>query len=93
MKKLVTLLGPLAAAAVMSACGPDMNAINQATQSAQASATRATAAAQSAENAANQAEAAAKQADDGANAAQASVARANDAVARLEAEFSSSVTK
>ncbi len=93
MKKLVTVFGVLAAAAVMTACGPDMNAINQSTQTAQSSATRAQAAAQNADNAANQAAAAAKQAEDEANAAQAAVARANDAVARLEAEFSSSVTK
>lgn len=93
MKKLVTVFGVLAAAAVMTACGPDMNSINQSTQTAQSAATRAQAAAQSADTAASQAEAAAKQASDGADAAQASVARANDAVARLEAEFSSSVTK
>lgn len=93
MKKLVTVFGVLAAAAMMSACGPDMNAINQSTQTAQSAATRAQADAQSADNAATQAETAAKQADEGANEAQASVARANDAVARLEAAFSSSVTK
>jgi len=93
MKTLVTSLGILALAGLMAACGPDMNAINQATQRAESDAQRASAAATSAEAASAQAQDAAKKADEEAAGAQEAVSRANDAVARLEAAFSSSVTK
>ena len=72
MKTLASLLGILAMAAFLSACGPDMNQINQASEKAEADVTRSEAAAKSAED---------------------SVRKANDAVARLEAAFSTSVTK
>jgi hypothetical protein len=93
MKTLVTSLGILALAGLMAGCGPDMNAINQATQRAESDAQRASAAATSAEAASAQAQEAAKKADEEAAGAQEAVSRANDAVARLEAAFSSSVTK
>ncbi|MGH7221723.1 MAG: hypothetical protein ACRELF_00680 [Gemmataceae bacterium] len=93
MKTLATILGALAMAAMLSACGPDMKTINSATDRAQADATKAEAASNQAEASANQAESAAKQANDAAAGAQDAVARANDAVSRLEAEFASSVTK
>jgi methyl-accepting chemotaxis protein len=93
MKKLASLLGILSLAAFMAACGPDMNAINAATQKAETDANNANTAAQNAETSAQQAQAAAQKADQGATEAQDSVRRANDAVARLEAAFSTSVTK
>ncbi|HUO06192.1 MAG TPA: hypothetical protein VMU16_13425 [Candidatus Binataceae bacterium] len=93
MKKLVSLLGVMAMAGMLAACGPDMKAISDASDRAEADATKAEASANSAEAAANQADAAAKQASDAAAGAQDAVRRANDAVSSLEAKFSTSVTK
>lgn len=93
MKKIASILGILALSGFMAACGPDMNLINQASQKAESAASRAGTAAQNAEASASQAQAAAQKADQGAASAQDSVRRANDAVARLEAAFSTSVTK
>jgi hypothetical protein len=93
MKTLATFLGILSLAAFMAACGPDMSAIDASTQKAESDASRAQAAATGAEGAAQQALAASQKADQEAASAQDSVRRANDAVARLEAAFSTSVTK
>jgi ABC-type transporter Mla subunit MlaD len=93
MKKLIGALGILSMAGLLAACGPDMKSINNSTSKAEASATRADAAANNAEAAAAQADAADKKAEDGATSAEAAVAKANDAVARLEAAFATSVTK
>jgi len=93
MKKLASILTILGLAAFVSACGPDMAAINQASDKAEADVTRAETAASAAEAAAAQAEAAAKHAEDAASGAEDAVRRANDAVSRLEASFTTSVTK
>jgi hypothetical protein len=82
MKTLVKILGAVAVTALVTACGPDMKTINSASERAEADATKAEASANAAEAAANQAAQAAQQ-----------VRRANDAVSRLEAAFSTSVTK
>jgi len=92
MKTLAYALGALMIVG-LTACGPDMRVINNASEKAEADATQAEAAANSAEASANQADAAAKQADASAAGADDAVRRANDAVSRLEAYFSSSVTK
>ncbi len=92
MKKLAYALGVLAILG-FTACGPDMKTINNASEKAEADATRAEAAANSAEASANQADAAAKQAETAAAGADDAVSRANNAVSRLEAYFASSVTK
>jgi hypothetical protein len=95
MKTLAYALGALAIFGMLglTACGPDMRVINNASEKAEADATQAEAAANAAEASANQADAAARQADTAASGAQDAVNRANDAVSRLEAYFSSSVTK
>jgi hypothetical protein len=67
--------------------------ITAAKEKAQSDASTAGSAAQSAEAASQQAQTAAQQADAGANEAADSARSADDAVARLEAAFSSSVTK
>jgi hypothetical protein len=92
MKKLIGALGILTLTAVVG-CGPNMQQINESSDKAEASATRAEAAAKSAEDAAAQAEAAAKKAEEAAAGAEDAVHKANDAVARLEAAFATSVTK
>ena len=78
--------------AFAAACS-DSAAISASRQKAESDASRASAAAQSAEAAAQQAKAASQRADGGATDAADSARRADDAVARLEAAFSSSVTK
>ena len=93
MKTLVSLLGVLAVVSFVSACGPDMKAINAATDKANGDATRAEAAANSAAQSASQADAAAKQAEDAASGAEDAATRARNAADRLEAMFSTSVTK
>jgi hypothetical protein len=93
MKTLVGVLGILAVAGALAACGPDMKVIQEATNRAQAAASKAESDATAAEGAANQAEAAAKRASEAASGAEDSVRRANDAVSRLEAAFATSVTK
>jgi ABC-type transporter Mla subunit MlaD len=92
MKTLVYTLAGVALFA-MTACGPDMRTINNASEKAEADATQAEAAANSAEASATQADAAANQANQAASGAEDAVRRANDAVSRLEAYFASSVTK
>jgi hypothetical protein len=93
MKTIVKLLGVVAATAMVTACGPDMKVINNATERAQADATKAEASANAAEASANQAASAAQQAETAASGAEDAVRRANDEVSRLEAAFSTSVTK
>lgn len=93
MKTLASTLGILTLMAFMTACGPDMNAINQSTQTAESASTRAQAAAQSADQAANQASAAAQQADQAAAGAQSSADRAKNTVEALKNFFASTVTK
>jgi ABC-type transporter Mla subunit MlaD len=96
MKKLAYTLGAMALFGLtvgLTACGPDMRTINNASEKAEADATQAEAAANSAEASANQADAAARQAETAASGAEDAVRRANDAVSRLEAYFASSVTK
>jgi hypothetical protein len=93
MKKIVKVLGVVAVTAFMTACGPDMKTINNASERAEADATKAEASANAAEASANQAATAAAQADTAASGAEDAVRRANDAVSRLEAAFSTSVTK
>jgi hypothetical protein len=93
MKKVATFIGILSIAAFAAACSGNQDAINAATQKAQADATRAQASATAAEQSSQQALAASQKADQEAASAQDSVRRANDAVARLEAAFSTSVTK
>ncbi|MGD0288348.1 MAG: hypothetical protein ABSC63_01670 [Candidatus Binataceae bacterium] len=92
MKNLVKSMVVVMMVAFVAACA-DGAAISAAKQKAEADASRAGAAAQSAEAAAQQAQAAAQRADAGATEGADSSRRANDAVARLEAAFSSSVTK
>ena len=89
MKKMASLLGILSLALFLGACASLESYQQQAEASAQKAATDAT----NAQNSASQAAASAKQAQDNAAAADASVASANDAVSRLEAFFSTSVTK
>jgi len=93
MKTLASLLGIAALATLISACGPDMQVINDANGRAEASATKAEAAANTADQSAAAADAAAKKAEEAASGAEDAVRRANDAVARLEAAFATSVTK
>jgi ABC-type transporter Mla subunit MlaD len=96
MKTLTYALGALAIFGLsvgLTACGPDMRVINNASEKAEADATQAEAAANAAEASAAQADAAAQKADAAASGAQDAVNRANDAVSRLEAYFASSVTK
>jgi hypothetical protein len=93
MKTLASLFAILTMATFMTACGPDMNAINQLNDKAEASATKAEASAKNAEDSAALADASAKKAEDAATGAEDAVRRANDAVARLEAFFSTSVKK
>jgi formyltetrahydrofolate synthetase len=93
MKTLASLLGIVAMAGFISACGPDMKVINDATAKAQADVTKAEASAKGAEDSAAVADAAAKKAEDAAAGAEDAVRKANDSVARLEAAFATSVTK
>jgi hypothetical protein len=93
MKTTLKLLGVVAVTALVTACGPDMKVINNATERAQADANKAEASANAAEASANQAAQAASQADAAASQSEDAVRRANDAVSRLEAAFSTSVTK
>jgi hypothetical protein len=93
MTKSVGFLAGIAALVLISGCGPDMNAINQATTKAESGASRAQASATGAEQAAQRAQAAAQKAEGNATAADASAHKASDGVARLEAMFSTSVTK
>jgi hypothetical protein len=92
MKTMIYLLAGVALLGV-TACGPNMQVINNASEKAEADATQAEAAANSAEASASQADAAANQANQAASGAEDAVRRANDAVSRLEAYFASSVTK
>jgi hypothetical protein len=93
MKTWAGVLGILAVAGALSACGPNMAVITENNRRAEAAASKADAAASSAEQAANAADAAAKKASEEASGAEDSARRANDAVSRLEAYFASSVTK
>jgi hypothetical protein len=93
MKTWVGVLGMLAMAGMLSACGPDMKVIQENTNRAQAAASKAESDATAAEQSATTAEAAAKKATDDATAAEDASRRANDAVSRLEAAFATSVTK
>jgi uncharacterized lipoprotein YajG len=92
MKKLASGLAILSASVLIAAC-TDQAKIDAATQRATSDAQRAEAAATSAQTASQNAMAASQKADQEAASAQDSVRRANDAVARLEAAFSTSVTK
>src|ERR1019366_1275742 len=85
-KTIASVLGVVAMGAFMTACGPNMQTINNASERAEADAT-------AAEASANQAATAAQQAETAASGAEDAVRRANDAVSRLEAAFSTSVTK
>ena len=89
MKKTISLLGILSMALFLGACASLVPYQTQAEGSAQKAATDAT----NAQNSASQAAASATQAQNAAASADASVASANDAVSRLEAYFSTSVTK
>jgi hypothetical protein len=93
MKTWVGILGILAVAGALTACGPDMKVIQENTNRAQAAQSKAESDATAAEQSATTAEAAAKKASDDATAAEDASRRANDAVSRLEAAFSESVTK
>jgi uncharacterized lipoprotein YajG len=93
MKTILKVLGVVAATALVTACGPDMKTINNATDRATADAQKAEASANAAEASATQAAQAASQADAAASQSEDAVRRANDAVSRLEAAFSTSVTK
>jgi hypothetical protein len=93
MKKLLSVLGILAIGGVVGAGCSYQSQIDQATSQADSSAQRAATASTNAQNSANAAAGSAKNAQEAAAGAQDSVKRANDAVARLEAEFASSVTK
>jgi len=93
MKTWVGVLGILAVAGALSACGPDMKVIQENTNRAQAAQAKAESDATAAEQSATTAEAAAKKASDDATAAEDASRRANDAVSRLEAAFATSVTK
>jgi hypothetical protein len=93
MKTIVKMLGVVAVTALVTACGPNMQTINNATDRAQADANKAEASANAAEASANQAATAASQAEAAATESEDAVRRANDAVSRLEAAFSTSVTK
>src|SRR5579883_949547 len=93
MKTWVGLLGIVAVAGMLSACGPDMKVIQENTNRAQAAQAKAESDATAAEQSATAAEAAAKKASDDATAAEDASRRANDAVSRLEAAFATSVTK
>ncbi len=93
MKTLVSVLGALTMAVLISACGPDMKTINSASDRAEADATRAESAANQADTAANQAEAASKQAESAAAGAEEAVKKANDAVTSLENHFRTSMMK
>jgi hypothetical protein len=92
-KTIASVLGVVAMGAFMTACGPNMQTINNASERAEADATKAEASANAAEASANQAATAAQQAETAASGAEDAVRRANDAVSRLEAAFSTSVTK
>ncbi len=63
MKTILKVLGVVAVTALVTACGPDMKTINNATDRAQADATKAEASANAAEASANQAAQAAQQSD------------------------------
>ena len=93
MKKLVSALGILALGGLFAIGCSYQTQIDQATSQAEASAQSASTATTNAQNSANQAAQSAKTAQEAAAGAEDSVKRANDAVARLEAEFASSVTK
>jgi hypothetical protein len=92
MKKLASGIAILFASVLIAACSNQAQ-IDAATQKAQSDAQRADAAATAAQTASQNALAASQKADQEAASAQDSVRRANDAVARLEAAFSTSVTK
>jgi hypothetical protein len=92
MKKLASGIAILSASILIAACSNQAK-IDAATQRAQSDAQRAEAAATAAQTASQNALAASQKADQEAASAQDSVRRANDAVARLEAAFSTSVTK
>jgi hypothetical protein len=93
MKKLASSIAILSTSLFIAACSGNQARINDATQKAQSDAQRAEAAATAAQTASQNAMAASQKADQEAASAQDSVRRANDAVARLEAAFSTSVTK
>jgi hypothetical protein len=92
MKKFVSCIAIACAGLFIAAC-TDQAKIDTATQRAQSDAQRAEAAATASQTASQNALAASQKADQEAASAQDSVRRANDAVARLEAAFSTSVTK
>src|SRR5258708_15331707 len=91
MKTTLKVLGVVAVTALVAACGPDMKTINNATDRAQADATKAEASANAAEASANQAAQPASQADAVATQPEDAVRRRNDGVARLEPALSTSV--
>jgi hypothetical protein len=93
MKSLALMSGAFAIAAMLSACGPDMNAINQANGHAENAASRARAAATSADNAANMAQKSASAADAAVASAEQARDRADAAVKNLEEAFATSVRK
>jgi hypothetical protein len=92
VKNLVKATVVVMMVAFAAACS-DNASISAARQKAESDASSASAAAQSAEAAAQQAQAASQRAEAGATDSADSARRADDAVARLEAAFSSSVTK
>jgi hypothetical protein len=92
MKKLASCIAILSVGVFIAACSNQAK-IDAATQKAQSDAQRAEAASTAAQTASQNAMAASQKADQEAASAQDSVRRANDAVARLEAAFSTSVTK
>ena len=93
MKKLLSVLGILAIGGVVAAGCSSQSQIDQATSQAEGSAQQAATASTNAQNSANAAAALGQERPGGGRRRQDSVKRANDAVARLEAEFASSVTK
>ena len=86
MKTILKVLGVVAVTALVTACGPDMKTINNATDRAQADANKAEASANAAEASASQAAQAAAQADAAASQSEDAVRRANDAVSRLDCQ-------
>src|SRR5258708_35633405 len=93
MKTTLKVLGVVAVTALVAACGPDMKTINNATDRAQADATKAETSANAAEASANQAAQPAAQANPARSQTEDVDRTTNHAVPRLETAFSTSVTK